>query len=194
MTGNHTYSKMMLPAPVRVWRYRLWPMTVGHYAVLCRLDSPLIDGNKVPLAGDLASAIWVLKQDWRRAYKHLGQKAHTKFVLKIGKKFNRHPKFHIAVLNEFYKYWAWQNAAYDIWKKDEEGQPDRSMSWLQTIRWVLMNQWGYSSDEINDLPYKLAVNDCFGAMVANGKLEFVSDKQRARREYIMQNIKEENAI
>lgn len=57
-----------------------------------------------------------------------------------------------------------------------------------------MNQWGYSSDEINDLPYKLAVNDCFGAMVANGKLEFVSDKQRARREYIMQNIKEENAI
>jgi len=185
---------MMLPAPIRVWRYRLWPMTVGHYALLCRLDSPLVEGNEIPLAGDLASALWVLKQDWLDAYHNLGQKDHVKFVSRLGKKFNKAPAFHIAVLNEFYKYWAWQNAVYDLWKKEEDGSPaDKSMSWLQTIRWILMNQWGYSSDEINNLPYKLAVNDCFGAMVANGKLEFVSDKQKARRQFIMQQMESQDA-
>lgn len=169
-------------------------MTVGHYALLCRLDSPLIDGNKVPLAGDIASAIWVLKQDWKKSYDALGTKDHTKFIARLGKKLNKSPKFYMHLLNEFFKYWAWQNAIYDIWKKDEQGESDHSMSWLQTIRWILMNQWGYSSNEINELPYKLAVNDCFGAMVANGKLEFVSDKQKARREYIMQNMGRQNAI
>ena len=169
-------------------------MTVGHYALLCRLDSPLVEGNEIPLAGDLASALWVLKQDWLDAYHNLGQKDHVKFVARLGKKFNKAPSFHIAVLNEFYKYWAWQNAVYDLWKKEEDGSPaDKSMSWLQTIRWILMNQWGYSSDEINNLPYKLAVNDCFGAMVANGKLEFVSDKQKARRQFIMQQMESQDA-
>ena len=185
---------MMLPAPVWVWRYRLWPLTVGHYAVLCRIESPIVETNEVPLAGDLASALWVLNQPWRDAYEKIGSKLHLGFIKKIGKKFNKNPKFHIAVLNNFYRYWAWQNAVYDFWQKEEQGsESEHSMSWLQTIRWILMSQWGYSSSEVNDMPYKLAVNDCFGAMVANGKLEFVTDKQRARRNYLAKIRTTENA-
>jgi len=43
---------------------------------------------------------------------------------------------------------------------------------------------------VMDMPYKLAVNDALGAMVAHGKLEFVSDKQVARREFLQSKMKE----
>ena len=177
---------MMLPAPVRVWRYRLQPMTVGHYALLCRLGHPAVESDQVLQAGDLATAIWVLKNDHQESYKLLGSSAQQKFVVKIGKYISKKSGLHVSVLNDFY-------VSYDIWQKEDEGsEKEKSMSWLQTIRWMLMSEWGYSATEVMDMPYKLAVNDALGAMVAHGKLEFVSDKQVARREFLQSKIKEQN--
>ena len=194
ITGNTTYAKMMLPAPVRVWRYRLQPMTVGHYALLCRLGHPAVESDQVLQAGDLATAIWVLKNDHQESYKLLGSSAQQKFVVKIGKYISKKSGLHVSVLNDFYRYWAWQHVSYDIWQKEDEGsEKEKSMSWLQTIRWMLMSEWGYSATEVMDMPYKLAVNDALGAMVAHGKLEFVSDKQVARREFLQSKMKDQNA-
>lgn len=57
---------------------------------------------------------------------------------------------------------------------------------------MLMSEWGYSATEVMDMPYKLAVNDALGAMVAHGKLEFVSDKQVARRDFLKSKMKDQN--
>ena len=179
----------MLPAPVRVWRYRLQPMTVGHYALLCRLGHPAVESDHVLQAGDLATAIWVLKNDHQKSYKLIGSSAQQKFVVKVGKYIGKKSGLHVSVLNDFYRYWAWQHVSYDIWEKENENtQTEKSMSWLQTIRWVLMSEWGYSAKETMDMPYKLAMNDALGAMVAHGKLEFVSDKQIARQNWIRSEL------
>ena len=183
----------MLPAPVRVWRYRLQPMTVGHYALLCRLGHPAVDSDKILQAGDLATAIWVLKNDHQESYNLLGSSSQQKFVVKNGKYISKKSGLHVTVLNDFYRYWAWQHVSYDIWKKEDDGSgEEKSMSWLQTIRWMLMSEWGYSATEVMDMPYKLAVNDALGAMVAHGKLNFVSDKHLARRQFVTEKMKEHN--
>jgi len=110
-------------------------------------------------------------------------------VVKVGKYIGKKSGLHVSVLNDFYRYWAWQHVSYDIWEKENENtQTEKSMSWLQTIRWVLMSEWGYSAKETMDMPYKLAMNDALGAMVAHGKLEFVSDKQIARQNWIRSEL------
>ena len=184
MTGNHTYSKMMLPAPIRVWRYRLWPMTVGHYALLCRLDSSLVKKNAEFLEADLSNALWVLKQDWKKAYKNLGSFWHRRYIKKVGKKFKKKPELFLEVLQQFLIYWSWRNDTFDVWEDDTEGKNENTMPWLQSIRWMLASQWKCQPSEIENMPYKQAVNDCFGALVANGKLSIVTDEQKQRREFL----------
>ena len=191
MTGNSTYAKMMMPFPVRVWRYRLHPLSVNHYTLLCRIDHPLIEGDKVLEPGELAMALWILSRSGDQAEAKMGGWSCLRFVRKLGRKFLKNTDLHLRVLNDFYRYWAWNNESYEIWKTDDSGGSPKSMSWLQTIKWVLMHDWGFSHSEIMKMPYKLAVNDALGGMVAHGKIDFVSDAHRARREYVQRMKKEE---
>lgn len=190
ITGNSKYAKMMMPFPSRVWRYRLLPVSVGHYSLLSRLDHPLIDGENILGAGDLAVCLWLFSRPWEDAQAKLGGYWFSRHVRKIGRKFQKDVKLFNRVLHSFYAWWAWQNETYDIWENEENQKGDRSMSWLQTLRWVIVKEWGLSHQEFMDMPYKLAVNDALGAMVASGKLEFVSDKQMARRQFLESRMKE----
>lgn len=162
---------------------------MGHYVLFARLGHPVIEGSQIMGAGDLAMALWVLRNDYGVALKNLGTWRQQRFVRSVGKKFLNDSKLHIRVLNDFYRYWQWNNHTYEVFESTDGVRKDKGLSWIQTCKLILMRDWNYSHSDFMDAPYKMAVNDVMGAMVANDKVEIVSDIHKARREYVKQVLR-----
>lgn len=157
---------------------------MGHYVLLSRLGHAAIDGDQILGAGDLALVLWVLKNKHEKSLRLLGSWRQNRFVRSIGKKFLNDSKLHIRVLNDFYRYWQWNNHTYEVFESNETASKEKGLSWIQTCKLILMRDWNYSHSDFMNAPYKMAINDVMGAMVANDKLEIVGDKHKARREYV----------
>lgn len=176
---------MLLPMPVRVWRYKLQPLSVGHYCLLSRVGTTVGQDAKLPGPGDLALMLWIVSRPWQKAVNHLGgwrQRTYCRFMAWM---FNQEPKLFKQVLFEFLNYWQFQNETWNLWKTtNEESSGEEKTSHIQAILWILASEWGYNHGEIMDIPWKLAVSDAFGCLVIKDKMKIVSKESLDRRAWV----------
>jgi len=188
MTLDSQYAQMVMPMPVRVWIYQLQPVTVGHYCLLSRLKANVTTDAKVPGPGDLALMLWCLSRPWKKAMMQIGSRWQTLSCRMIAWLLRNDLKLQKYVLIEFLRFWNYQNETWELWESSE-GEGEERVANMQTVRWMLMSEWGYSHDEVMDMPWKLAVSDAFGCLVIKDKLKISTPESKVRRQWVEEQMR-----
>lgn len=189
MNFDAQYARMILPMPVRVWGRLLHPVTVGHYALLSRVGASVIGSEGLPGAGDLSLILWALSRPWEKAVKQLGSFRQVLSCRVMAWAFHKNPTLQKRVLVEFLRFWQFQNETFELWNSSESENNGEKVPMIQTIRWILMSEWGYTHTEVMNMPWKLAVSDAFGCLAIKEKVQIVSPQSKGRRAWIEEQLR-----
>lgn len=187
LTLGQQYAIACAPGPGPDGGLRLRQATVGHYSLLCRLESPLISNPREIGPGDLALALWVLRRPWTKAQKRVGNSS-TRWRLKYRSRVyhdDNHAK--LTDLCCLLNYWRYHTVGLQCWEQDGN---EETIPAVFSIQYALA-QLGMNHSEIFDHPLKgalaaltalNALNDPSTPLMDNAAMSYMENARRRRAE------------
>jgi len=117
LTLDQQYAIACDPGAGPTGGLRLVPATVGHYMLLCRLESPLINDPREIRKGDLALALWVLGRPWTKARKQVGDWSTRMWLKYDAKVFEDDPTCMADKLIHLLNYWRYHTVGLKCWDR-----------------------------------------------------------------------------
>lgn len=162
----------------------LFPLAVGHYLVLSRIQSPLLTSPDKLECGDLAVARFICSRKWQKSWSAIQRKKKRwkieweSYVFQSSA-IHRHNKW-----MELIRWWSYHTKGIEAWETDGNGA---KLPVIHSIKRVLMGEMGMTLTDLMDLPFKSAVSDCVcysagsgnsGGLITDSERQYMEQKKK----------------
>ncbi len=194
------YISAAIPEPYRILGLRMLPFSLGRYRILRRLECAFVSDEETNASiSDLIIGVLACSMPCRdflafastaSFYKEIKQWSRRICPLPIlglmpivGKWWRKRTVFDVHSKMELFKRYLKEGGQMpEYWVLGEESNEPSTLHWSQSLAITLRSQLGWSELEIEEEPLSRAFMDVLALGEAQGRLQIMTDEEKAMGE------------